>query len=247
MSKMITPAELAGIVATLLVAPSSLGELEEQTTYVAFIRDIAEVVANYCGGDVGSVSTPEENDNGEPGSATYLVAIRADGALPDLAKNAWAASDPDGFHGEVVEGLASPTFDAIKAAQREAKTAIDQTLCAIRTNGTTTVPVGPSDRHREHPLDRPMAIAIDDQRISNGQVVLSIRGNRSVDDLLKVAAEVDSFGPVVDGACLHIHFDDDRLAFSIFKHGRDLLVRPEVDVAMTTEHVSDQACWRIQS
>ena len=92
-----------------------------------------------------------------------------------------------------------------------------------------------------------MTITIDDQRISNGQVYLALRGDRSEDDVLTATVELNSFGPVVDGACIHIHFDDDRLAFSVFKNGRDLLVRPEVDVTMTTERVEGDACWRIRS
>lgn len=77
----------------------------------------------------------------------------------------------------------------------------------------------------------------EDRREQAGQFFLTIRGDQQdYDDTLAATAEISS-DPVEDGysrPCIHIHFDDSELGLSIFKCGRDLVVRPEADVELTS-------------
>jgi hypothetical protein len=78
-------------------------------------------------------------------------------------------------------------------------------------------------------------IDVDDQRLDNGQVYLtigSLEGN--VDELMSVTAEVNT-NPLTGldhVPCLHVHFDSDALAFTIYKLNDKILLRPETDVTL---------------
>jgi hypothetical protein len=52
MSKQLTPADLAKLVTALLTNPESVGELDTDPKFKAFVTDIAETVCNHCGGEV---------------------------------------------------------------------------------------------------------------------------------------------------------------------------------------------------
>ena len=58
MAKIITAKELSEIITGLLVNPEGAGCLDEASIYGKFLQDIAYVVTEYCGGDVGSFSQP---------------------------------------------------------------------------------------------------------------------------------------------------------------------------------------------
>ena len=103
MSKQIKPEELAKIVSTLLVDPASVGELDEVTTYADFVTAIAEVVSNYCGGEV--------RDGAEEIEGTWYVGIQGNEALPDPDDNIWSPYDPSGNLFEHVEAPLSVCSD----------------------------------------------------------------------------------------------------------------------------------------
>lgn len=52
MSKQINSTELASIVSKLLINPESLGQLSELQQFRGFVTDIAQVVCDYCGGEI---------------------------------------------------------------------------------------------------------------------------------------------------------------------------------------------------
>jgi len=52
MPKIITETELAALVADLICDPASRGEGMDRDRYTRFLRDIAQTVANHCGGEV---------------------------------------------------------------------------------------------------------------------------------------------------------------------------------------------------
>lgn len=87
MSKQITPAELANIVAKLLTDSDGLGELLEATSYASFFQAVAEAVCDHCGGEV--TSSPDQ-DMGE-----WLIGIIANDSLPE-GGGVWAKYDPEG-------------------------------------------------------------------------------------------------------------------------------------------------------
>lgn len=91
---------------------------------------------------------------------------------------------------------------------------------------------------------------IDDQRESNGQAFItigSIDGN--LDNMISATAEVNSLplDKEVDVPCLHVHFGNDAVAFSLFKVSDKIFLRPETDVTIVPEKVeingSEELCY----
>lgn len=93
MAKIITARELAEIVTGLLTAPEKMGCLDERKHYSLFLRDVAQVTANYCGGEVGNVSAPC------PGAISdqnyWAVVVRQNECLP-AGGGIWANYDTEG-------------------------------------------------------------------------------------------------------------------------------------------------------
>lgn len=96
-------------------------------------------------------------------------------------------------------------------------------------------------------------IDVSDQRVSNGQVYLTvgaIEGN--VDDLLSLTAEVNTnpYTGIEHVPCIHVHFDNDALAMTLFKIGNKIVLRLETDVSITQEapiaESSEQGFWIIE-
>lgn len=86
MSKQISAKELAEIVSTLLTNPES-GELDANTTFAAFMTEIAEVVCSYCGGEV--------REQADDFSGQFLVGVNGNDSIPE-GGGIWAKYDPDG-------------------------------------------------------------------------------------------------------------------------------------------------------
>ncbi|WP_413460542.1 hypothetical protein [Herbaspirillum huttiense] len=109
MSKQISAAELAEIVHILLTGKKpgqgdgeatavEHGQLDEASQYQRFMTDVAEVVANHCGGEVRN---PAEEFEG-----VWYVGIHGNESLPDTAGGIWAAYDPEGeLFGELAKAL----------------------------------------------------------------------------------------------------------------------------------------------
>ena len=87
MSKQISTTELAQIVQQLLTDPEKVGELNTSEQFKHFMTDIAQVVTEFCGGNVSSFAQFHEGD--------WLVAIQADSSLPK-GGGIWASYDPEG-------------------------------------------------------------------------------------------------------------------------------------------------------
>lgn len=76
---------------------------------------------------------------------------------------------------------------------------------------------------------------VDDQRESNGKMFIDIQCLQNEDeDIMSVTAEIHNDPRTRTGnlPCLHVHFNDNRVAASLFKIGHRILVRPETDVTI---------------
>lgn len=76
---------------------------------------------------------------------------------------------------------------------------------------------------------------IDDQRETSGQIyadIGSLEGN--LDDLMATTMEVNTnpLNGIDHVPCVHVNFDGDNLAVSLFKVDGNILVRPERDVTI---------------
>lgn len=81
----------------------------------------------------------------------------------------------------------------------------------------------------------PFTFAVRDMRRSNGQLDIDLcPADRFNDDGLYARIEVNRLeGSKDDEPCLHLHFDSDNLAMSIFRQGSDCyIVRPENGVSV---------------
>jgi hypothetical protein len=82
-------------------------------------------------------------------------------------------------------------------------------------------------------------IDIEDQRLTSGQAYLTVGAlDGKVDDLVSVTAEVNKnpLNGIDNVPCLHVHFDSDALAFSLFKVGDKLVLSPETDVSIDIQY-----------
>lgn len=102
MSKQILPVELAEIVSGLLVCPEVMGELDSLEKHRAFMRDIGEVVAQHCGGDINDVHLPMANprDKLAGDAAKLMLSVSPGLCVPDNG-GVWAWYDPQGWEGEL--------------------------------------------------------------------------------------------------------------------------------------------------
>ncbi len=106
----------------------------------------------------------------------------------------------------------------------------------------STIPV----RHWEHYGLRPEApfdflFDCDDQRRSNGQMFCDIGAIEGSDhDIINVTMEINKspIDGVTDVPCVHLHFDGDNVAFSAFKIGDRILLRPETQVSIDFERIA---------
>lgn len=87
MAKIITPEELAEVVTKMLAGEDGP---DDKDTYQSFLNDIAEVVCDYAGGEVGSVSLDKNDPNHD-----WLIAIRGNDSVPEDG-GIWSNYDPEG-------------------------------------------------------------------------------------------------------------------------------------------------------
>lgn len=79
-------------------------------------------------------------------------------------------------------------------------------------------------------------IDIDDQRVTTGQVYLAVGAlEGDVDEMLSVIAEVNTnpLTGIEQLPCLHVGFDSDATAFSLFKLKDKILLRNDTGVCLT--------------
>ena len=102
MSKQLQPHELAELVTTLLTNPRAIGELDTESQHIDFFRDIGEVVAQYCGGEVNGVGKADDLQNylSNTNTSQPMLSVSPSDSLPSLERNVWAYHDPEGWIGE---------------------------------------------------------------------------------------------------------------------------------------------------
>jgi hypothetical protein len=102
MSKILTNFEMAEILLQLLVQPDSVGELDESEKFCHFMESSAELIADFCGGDIGSVRLPDSPAPIEEGDTSHLysVAVYTNDSLPSLTNCIWSPYDPNGWEDE---------------------------------------------------------------------------------------------------------------------------------------------------
>lgn len=87
MSKQLTPADLAKLVTALLTDPASVGELDSDPKFTAFVTDIAETVCNHCGGEVRNPASYLDD--------TCYIGIHGNDSLPEDG-GVWKDFDKEG-------------------------------------------------------------------------------------------------------------------------------------------------------
>lgn len=75
MSKQISSKELSEIVTRLLTDTQKTGELDDFNSFQEFMTDIAQVVCNYCGGEI--------HHPADPFDGTWYVGIHGNVSIPD--------------------------------------------------------------------------------------------------------------------------------------------------------------------
>ncbi|MDA8152993.1 MAG: hypothetical protein M0003_09830 [Acidithiobacillus sp.] len=97
--------------------------------------------------------------------------------------------------------------------------------------------------------DAEFEISVQDQLDSNGQMYIDVSpkgGN--VDDLMALCVEINHLPETETPVpCLHVHFDSNNLAFSLFKSGTDqFLLRPERGVRLKEIRVDGEIAYQIE-
>lgn len=88
---------------------------------------------------------------------------------------------------------------------------------------------------------REFDVSVDDRLDREGQMYIDVapKGG-SVDDILSMTIEASTIPGTEDVTqTLHVHFDSDNLAFSLFKQGDKYILRPEAGVAMIDSVLGD--------
>lgn len=153
--------------------------------------------------------------------------------------------DPMIFRDAVIDGINRQRSEGNLTTLEDETTDFDSITVhyvgdvSVPAASTTSVPVCHWEGYQEmtghvmtHQFD------LDDQRKTNGQAYLTLGAlEGKVDDLLSVTMEV-STNPLTGEEpvpCVHVHFDADNLAMSLFKIGDDILIRPEANVLVKPE------------
>jgi hypothetical protein len=157
MDRHVTPNDLARLIATLLVAPKTMGELDSPRQHAALCADLAGVVALHCGGEVRP-APPTTPDRVAPAS---VVCVRPDASLPDLIDNAWsvAALDAaDGYvHGADEGTTAAQAFAARCRAWDASQAALHQLVAMPGPGACIEERAGTADDAWEEDADLPLA------------------------------------------------------------------------------------------
>lgn len=88
MSKQVTAQELAEIVTRLLTDTRETGQLEDFEAFQGFMTEVAQVICDYCGGEVRHPAEPLED--------VWYVGVHGNDSLPDPAGGIWREYDKDG-------------------------------------------------------------------------------------------------------------------------------------------------------
>lgn len=135
---------------------------------------------------------------------------------------------PGDYHSEMVLSPDAPMDGTPYVALVEAY--------SVAKTGETSVQVKHWDAyHCEHPTVMTHQIDVADQRQANGQLYATAGAlEGDLDDMISITMEISTnpLTGVEHVPCVHVHFDSDALACSMFKVGNRILVRPEGGVTL---------------
>lgn len=140
---------------------------------------------------------------------------------------------------------AQKTVEDDDLCSKDAELALDLNIgVPVVLQRETTVPVKHWDGYGDKDAAMTHQFLVDDTRKESGQAYLSIAANGEEIDTIGVKAEVNT-NPLDESRaapCLHVHFEDDSLAVSLFKIDNKILMRTEngVSIQRFTAHVNDR-------
>ena len=109
MSKQVTAQEIAEIDTRLLTDTSAMGQLEAHEAFQGFMTDIAQVICDYCGGEIHHPAEPLDD--------VWYVGIHGNDSLPDPAGGIWRQYDAEGA---LFDNEALPWCSATSDSERNA-------------------------------------------------------------------------------------------------------------------------------
>lgn len=260
MAKQVSSGELSLIVTQLLMNPEGIGELDELKTLANFTRDIAEVVAQYCGGEVGDVGVNDEcgfqNPKGQNVSSPFFVSIYPCDNLPSLERNVWSSFDEFGWEDENPDDYALAEGQPPTLAERSKlngiltsnmlKTATEQAVLLETESSNTSIQFLEPDSGEYKTLEvtlRDMSITVSDgaNDITLGPKSGKYGNNITVSaycdddhDDANLLAIVNSSGAYIDDECADV-----RLVSQI-KANSDDSEEEEEDLLDTPELIPDE-------
>lgn len=97
--------------------------------------------------------------------------------------------------------------------------------------------------------DAEFEVSVQDHLEENGQIYIDVapKGGET-DDLMGVCVEINHIPETeIPVQCIHVHFDSDNLAFSLFKSGKDkFLLRPESGVRLKEVRVDGEIAYEVE-
>ncbi len=119
----------------------------------------------------------------------------------------------------------------------------DEVIAAARIGKTdiATVYSWDSDHYGEAlPNCEKFLMSVIDQRRSCGRMFIDIGPDEDMFDVMSLSLEINRLPETSQALqCVHVHFDSDNLAFSLFKQGNKYVVRPEVGVTIKSTILAD--------
>lgn len=252
----ITNAQLAAVVANLLTNPFS-DHIDSQESFEGFITDIANVICDYCGGVVLHPARYAPAKDSDKWGDHYQVVIGSSEssseddvfqAPPVVVAPADVFSillDMSSLHVDAIKkGIEKGTYKAIDEVDLSTKElALEKTKPIVQNHPHTSftlstsnlvdiVPVKCWNDYNDDKGAMTHQIDVDDRRATAGQIFVDVGALEGpVDDFFGVTLEVNA-NPLNSAEyipCMHIHFDSDNCALSLFKIGDRILMRPGTD------------------
>jgi hypothetical protein len=243
MSKKISPSELAAIVTGLLIKPSLFSELDTPEQYQSFILDIAQVVADHCGGCIDSPDQLESDSQPSPDSySSRYFCVFPDDRLPSINQNVWAAFDPNGWNAADHLAGADDSSPLAPAEVKSLRAALFGLLVTHEVNDGGAVEFNLTISDWKHAQGEP--VAVEEQQAFRANVSL---GNQTHIDLysstgdyvLGLMVEINHGTPAV-----HINVQDDDSLLHIHKAQGGLVITPDDNTARFVPAESDRHSYR---
>lgn len=114
--------------------------------------------------------------------------------------------------------------------------AIEYVKSVLLNKASTTVfPVKHWDAYHDEGAAMSHMLAVTDERAKSGQIFLDLEKiDGGYDDVLSVTMEVatNPLNAEENAPAVHVHFNDDNVAFTLIKVGEEILLRPEINVEL---------------